>query len=179
MYGNFYGNYSNYGTPNFNNSTSTYPIANTTHNSNFNPQSAPTQMSNSMITANQGMATQLTQPQQSPQDLLQQSVYKIRPVTSIDEARAAAIDLDAKINIFTDFNNGYIYVKSINMSDGTANLQSYKLQPVGAVEQQQYVTNKDFELVVNKVLQLEQGFNKIQKEWGTLNDESTTTSTTK
>lgn len=59
-------------------------------------------------------------PQFSPQPML-----KGRPVSSIDEAKAAMIDLDGTPYYFVDTANNAIYSKQINL-DGTASLSIYK-----------------------------------------------------
>jgi hypothetical protein len=51
---------------------------------------------------------------------------KGRPVVSMEEARAAQIDLDGSMFIFTDVGNKKIYTKQINL-DGTATLNTYSL----------------------------------------------------
>lgn len=60
-----------------------------------------------------------------------QNLVKCRAVTSIDEAKAAMIDLDGSVHVFTDLGNRKIYTKQINL-DGTASLNTYEL--VEAVE---------------------------------------------
>lgn len=55
-----------------------------------------------------------------------QQFLKGRAVTSIDEAKAAMIDLDGSIFIFPDISNKSIYTKQINL-DGTASINTYKL----------------------------------------------------
>ena len=171
---NFFGSY---GIPNYGN------IPHSTANSLSNPQMitpiAQPPMTTSMFS--QTTAQQTQQQHQPLQNTLQQSVYNVRPVTSFEEARASAIEFDGKINIFTDFNTGYIYTKSINMADGNANLHVYKLQPPISTTQQQYITNQDLETINNRMLNIEQGlnnlqqdFSKIQTEWGTVNDDKST-----
>lgn len=44
---------------------------------------------------------------------------RVRPVSSIDEVRAASIDFDGSVFYFPDLANKKIYTKQINM-DGTA-----------------------------------------------------------
>lgn len=69
--------------------------------------------------AQQPMGQGFTQ-QQAP-------VYmKCRAVTSIDEAKAAMIDLDGSLHVFTDIPHRKIYTKQINL-DGTASLNVYSL----------------------------------------------------
>lgn len=48
---------------------------------------------------------------------------KGRPVSSVDEARAASIDFDGSIFYFPDVANNCIYTKQINM-DGSASISS-------------------------------------------------------
>lgn len=108
-----------------------------------------------------------------------QLAYKVRPVTSYEEANSAIVDFDGKPNLFTDFHNGFIYVKTINPNDGSANLQTFKLQPNQNVQAKQYVTATDLQPFFDKLTQLEQNVNQIQKEWGMTTNESTITSTKK
>lgn len=70
---------------------------------------------------------QLAQYQGGQQQYQQQ--FKCRPVTSIDEAKAAMIDLDGTPNVFTNLATGQIYVKYTNL-DGTASLDVYTKQSV-------------------------------------------------
>lgn len=70
--------------------------------------------------AQQPMGQNFTQ-QQAP-------IYmKCRAVTSIDEAKAAMIDLDGSLHVFTDIPHRKIYTKQINL-DGTASLNIYSLE---------------------------------------------------
>lgn len=87
---------------------------------------------------------------------MQSAMYlKGRPVVSIEEARAAQIDLDGSLHIFTDIGNKKIYTKQINL-DGTATLNIYNLQEQNPIEQQQieYVTKVEFEEEMNKMQSL-------------------------
>ena len=112
----------------------------------YNPM-YPGQMSyNPMATAQQRLAQmeqqypQFAQPQQPIQGMQpisqnfapnQQPMYmKCRAVTSFDEAKAAMIDLDGSLHVFTDVANGKIYTKQINL-DGTATLNVYSRVPIG------------------------------------------------
>ena len=82
-----------------------------------NPMNNP--INNPVFTQNPQSQVQMTQ---QPQNFL-----KCRAVTSIDEAKAAMIDLDGSIFVFTDFGNKHIYTKQINL-DGTATLNTYTLE---------------------------------------------------
>ena len=50
---------------------------------------------------------------------------KGRPVSSLEEARAAAIDFDGSVFFFPDLANKRIYTKQINL-DGTASMNMYE-----------------------------------------------------
>ena len=64
----------------------------------------------------------MVQPQPAP------AFMKGRPVASIDEAKAAQIDLDGSLNIFPDLNNKRIYTKQVNL-DGTVTFNVFELNP--------------------------------------------------
>lgn len=80
----------------------------------------------------------------------QQNLIKGRPVVSIDEARAAQIDLDGSLYVFPDIGNKKIYTKQINM-DGTATFNVFELAPQApqsAPEQLDYVTKSELEKIL-------------------------------
>lgn len=87
-------------------------------------------------------------------------MLKGRPVSSYDEAKAAMIDLDGSMFVFTDIANKRIYTKQI-MLDGSAELKVYTLQEQNIKEQKQdsnYVLQIDFEeaidILKNQILEL-------------------------
>lgn len=87
-------------------------------------------------------------------------MLKGRPVSSYDEAKAAMIDLDGSMFVFTDIANKRIYTKQI-MLDGSAELKVYTLQEKNIKEQKQntdYVLQSDFEQAIeilkNQILEL-------------------------
>lgn len=67
------------------------------------------------------------------------AIIKGRPVSSLEEARVAQIDLDGSVFFFPDLGNKKIYTKRIN-ADGTASLNCYSLDTVPVEEESQYVT---------------------------------------
>lgn len=71
---------------------------------------------------------------------------KGRPVSSLEEARVAQIDLDGSVFIFPDLGNKKIYTKRIN-ADGTASLQSFVLASEPAPEEtsSEYATKNEIE----------------------------------
>lgn len=75
---------------------------------------------------------------------------KGRPVTSIEEARAASIDFDGSIFYFPDTANKRIYTKQINL-DGTPSFNVYEWKNEPAMTSPQYVTREEFETVLAKL----------------------------
>lgn len=79
---------------------------------------------------------------------------KGRPVSSFEEARAAQVDFDGSLHIFTDIGNKKIYTKQINL-DGTATLNTYSLMesegdtPPTPVEE--YVTKEEFNQALSQI----------------------------
>lgn len=81
---------------------------------------------------------------------LNPNFIKGRPVVSIDEARAAQIDLDGSLYVFPDLGNKRIYTKKINM-DGTAAFDVFELAPQApqaALTQPVYVTREELDEVI-------------------------------
>lgn len=88
---------------------------------NFNPITGPQQR---LAELEQQYMNQTQQA--NPQTAQGPMFLKGRAVTSFDEAKAALIDLDGSLHVFTDIGNGCIYTKQINL-DGTATLKTYRL----------------------------------------------------
>lgn len=79
---------------------------------------------------------------------------RIRPVSSIEEVRAASIDFDGSVFYFSDLANKRIYTKQINL-DGTAQLNMYELKETPIMEQpivdaSKFVTRNEFDEVMNR-----------------------------
>ena len=90
----------------------------------------------------------------APMNVQSQMFLKGRPVVSLEEARAAQIDLDGSLHIFTDIGNKKIYTKQINL-DGTATLNIYTLQEQqNPTEQVEFVTKAEFNEEMNKMQSL-------------------------
>lgn len=81
------------------------------------------------------------------QPVSQVPALKGRPVSSVEEARAAQVDFDGSLFLFPDIANRKIYTKQINL-DGTASLNCYALQEISQSPQQTYVTKEEFDAVV-------------------------------
>lgn len=90
-------------------------------------------------------------PQQQFQMQMPGSI-KGRPVSSIDEAKAAPIDFDGSVSYFPDIANGKIYTKNINL-DGTASMKVYELKVAPVVEEKvpEYVTKEDLNKAIDEL----------------------------
>lgn len=77
---------------------------------------------------------------------------KGRPVSSLEEARAAAIDFDGSVFFFPDLANKRIYTKQINL-DGTAsmNMYEYKEVPTEAFNSSNFVTRQEFDETLSDI----------------------------
>lgn len=94
------------------------------------------------------------QPQMQPQ--VPQGL-KGRPVSSIEEVRAAQIDFDGSLFVFPDIANKRIYTKQINL-DGTASLNIYELKEIVVPKSDvDYVTKQEFEQVIKELSAAVQG----------------------
>lgn len=91
----------------------------------------------------------ITPPIQQPQAFIG---LKGRPVSSLEEARAAAIDFDGSVFFFPDLANKRIYTKQINL-DGTAsmNMYEYKEVPTEAFNSSNFVTRQEFDETLNDI----------------------------
>ena len=78
----------------------------------------------------------------------QAPILKGRPVSSIEEAKAAAIDFDGSVFYFPDLANKRIYTKQINL-DGTATMSMYELKempvPQMMSSEAAFITREEFE----------------------------------
>lgn len=76
---------------------------------------------------------------------------KGRPVSSLDEVRASAVDFDGTISYFPDLANQKIYTKQIN-PDGSALLQMYELKELPQTPPTaDYITRDEFNSMVEEL----------------------------
>ncbi len=122
----------------------------------------------------QRLAQMEQQQQQMPQYNMQsmvgqsQNYIKGRPVVSVEEARAAQIDLDGSLFVFTDIGNKKFYTQQINL-DGTATLNTYSLvENVAPIES--YVTKTELEKAIS-LLREEMSQEERKKENDTIKSE--------
>ena len=91
--------------------------------------------------------------QQQPkitQPIQQQLGLKGRPVSSLEEARAAAVDFDGSIFFFPDLASDRIYTKQINV-DGTASLKMYEYKEIPIENTSTYVTRTEFDQTLTEI----------------------------
>lgn len=89
---------------------------------------------------------------------------RIRPVSSLEEVRASAIDFDGTVFYFPDAANKTIYTKQINL-DGTASVNMYVLQEIPVAPRPDqlaaaYVSKEEFQQTISLLL------DKIEKMKG-------------
>lgn len=78
---------------------------------------------------------------------------KGRPVSSLEEVRAAQIDFDGSLFIFPDMAHNRIYTKQISL-DGNASLNMYELSQLPTtthIEENNFVTREEFENAVTQI----------------------------
>lgn len=80
----------------------------------------------------------------------QSTSLKGRPVSSIDEVRAAQIDFDGSLFIFPDVANRCIYTKQISAT-GSAILNKYNLQEESQPAFPTYVTKEEFDTIISQL----------------------------
>ena len=78
---------------------------------------------------------------------------KGRPVASLEEARAMAIDFDGSIFYFPDIANKRIYTKQINL-DGTSSLLMYELKEIPVevpTDSSNFITRDEFNAAMSQI----------------------------
>lgn len=87
---------------------------------------------------------------------------KGRPVSSLEEVRAAAVDFDGSISFFPDLANGKIYTKQCNV-DGTAALNMYEIKEIPVAPKTEYVTKEEFNTTLSALKQILAQANLVEK----------------
>lgn len=97
-------------------------------------------------------------------------VLRGRPVSSLEEVRAAAVDFDGIVTFFPDLARGCIYTKQCNM-DGTASINVYELKPLptAAPVAGNFVTREEFDKAMAAI---KEAFNSTTKIDSTNNQTS-------
>ena len=78
----------------------------------------------------------------------QQPNLIVRPVASIEEARAMQTDFSGATTIMPDFSHGFIYTKQMNFQTGNAEFVPYQrvqIQEPKRVDMSEYVKRSDFD----------------------------------
>lgn len=87
-----------------------------------------------------------TQQQPLTNPMMNMPMLRGRPVSSLEEVRAAAVDFDGVVTFFPDLAKGFIYTKQCNL-DGTSTTNVYKLIPMPEETQtsnENFVTREEF-----------------------------------
>ena len=95
---------------------------------------------------------------QPPAAQLRQPIIglKGRPVSGLEEVRAAAVDFDGTVSFFPDLANGKIYTKQCNV-DGTASLNMYEIKEIPVSSEagpNSYVTRDEFNNAMSALKQI-------------------------
>lgn len=87
-------------------------------------------------------------PQQYPQQNVQMPQYPqhiVRPVASVEEARAVQTDFSGALTIMPDTAHGYIYTKQLNLQTGCADFAAYSRVQGAPKVQTDYVARGEFD----------------------------------
>lgn len=101
---------------------------------------------------------------QVPQQMMQQYPQNlVRPVASIEEARAVQTDFNGALTMMPDTAHGFIYTKQLNLQTGCADFNTYqRVQPQEDISA--YVTRKEFD-------EMKRRFNLLCEHLGGTNNE--------
>lgn len=107
------------------------------------------------------------QPQQYPQQQVQQPVqspqHLVRPVASVEEARAVQTDFTGALTIMPDTAHGAIYTKQLNLQTGCADFALYR-------RVQEPEINKPLETDLSKFVPRSE-FDELKQRFNTLCDQ--------
>ena len=87
-------------------------------------------------------------PQQYPQQNVQMPQYPqhiVRPVASVEEARAVQTDFSGALTIMPDTAHGYIYTKQLNFQTGCADFAAYSRVQMQDAPKPDYVPRGEFD----------------------------------
>ena len=87
-------------------------------------------------------------PQQYPQQNVQMPQHQqhiVRPVASVEEARAVQTDFSGALTIMPDTAHGYIYTKQLNLQTGCADFARYRREPEQDAPKPDYVPRGEFD----------------------------------
>lgn len=87
-------------------------------------------------------------PQQYAQQNVQMPQYPqhiVRPVASVEEARAVQTDFSGALTIMPDTAHGYIYTKQLNLQTGCADFAAYSRVQMQDAPKPDYVPRGEFD----------------------------------
>nr|DAF77909.1 MAG TPA: hypothetical protein [Caudoviricetes sp.] len=88
--------------------------------------------------------------QPMPQQMAQPPAPIVRPVASLDEARAVQTDFGGALTIMPDISHGFVYTKQLNFQTGSADFAAYQrvqeqVAPQQDINLSEYVKRSDFD----------------------------------
>ena len=101
-----------------------------------------------------------------------------RPVSSLEEVRAAAVDFDGIVTFFPDLPKGRIYTKQCNM-DGTASVNVYEIKPLPTeipTSSENFVTREEFNQALAAIKEAFNSTTKIDSQQGQTSTNNSTNS---
>lgn len=84
-------------------------------------------------------------PQQQVQQLVQSPQHLVRPVASVEEARAVQTDFTGALTIMPDTAHGAIYTKQLNLQTGCADFALYRRVQDQDAPKPDYVARGEFD----------------------------------
>lgn len=126
---------------------------------------------------NNYMSPQIQYQPQPPQQQFAPGL-KGRPVSSLEEARAAQIDFDGSLFLFPDIANKKIYTKQINL-DGTAATKIYNLEDGAIPSNPSFVTKDELDLAISELQNQLALLQEISQQKEKKNESANQTSSTK
>lgn len=110
------------------------------------------------------------QPMQTPmQQQVQSPQHIVRPVASVEEARAVQTDFSGALTIMPDTAHGAIYTKQLNLQNGCADFVMYRraqepeTNKPAEIDLSDYVPRTEFNELIRR-------FNKLCEQLGGAND---------
>lgn len=117
-----------------------------------------------------GYTPQYQQQPQMQQQVVQSPQHIVRPVASVEEARAVQTDFSGALTIMPDTAHGAIYTKQLNLQTGCADFALYRrvqepeINKPLEIDLSKYVPRTEFDELIRR-------FNKLCDHLGGVGDE--------
>ncbi len=83
--------------------------------------------------------------------MVNQPQHIVRPVASVEEARAMQTDFSGALTIMPDVVHGYIFTKQLDLSTGCAEFAAYQRVPMERQTASQYVSREEFNALTQRL----------------------------